>query len=225
MRYKSARTLRAVTKAWPGCHVEVARNAPKAWAYCIKDDTRVAEPITFGDPPTTTSTEKSHSVLNKRIINEPIESLVLDGTIPFSRYIGILRAKELYQLKTRTYPTLSTLANEWHYGPPGCGKSSGVRTSFPDHYQKPINKWWDGYNAEGTVILDDFGEEHKCLGYYLKIWADHFPFTAETKGGTVRLRPERIVVTSNLRPADIWESTTLLAIERRFRLIDYNNLN
>lgn len=70
------------------------------------------------------------------------------------------------------------------------------------------------------VIIDDFSREHSCLGYYLKIWADHYPFAAEIKGATCQARPKKIVITSNYHPRDIWDDPCILEpILRRFRVI------
>lgn len=112
--------------------------------------------------------------------------------------------------------------NEWHYGPTGTGKSSTVRKENPIFYHKIPNKWWDGYKDQEVVIIDDFGEEHSCLGYHLKIWADHYPFTAEVKGTTISLRPSKIIVTSNYHPSQIWaKQEQLQPILRRFKMIEY----
>lgn len=47
------------------------------------------------------------------------------------------------------------LLHEWHHGPTGTGKTRGVRARFPDAYLKSNTKWWDGYNGESVVILDE----------------------------------------------------------------------
>jgi len=68
-------------------------------------------------------------------------------------------------------------------------------------------------------LLDDLGKDRLVLATHLKVWADHYPFTAETKGGGTTIRPKRIIVTSNYSPAELFEDkVTLEAIERRFKV-------
>lgn len=109
------------------------------------------------------------------------------------------------------------LKNQWIWGPAGAGKTSFAFRENPGAYLKGLNKWWDGYVDHEVVIIDDMDPYHKALAQEFKVWSHHYPFPAETKGGTMCIRPKKIVVTSNYKIDDVWEDeTTRAAIHRRF---------
>lgn len=112
--------------------------------------------------------------------------------------------------------------NEWHYGLTGSGKSWYARTTYPDAYKKLNSKWFESYKGEPVILLEDLGMSHLYLGDHLKIWADKYGFRAEVKYASVVLRPEKIIVTSNYHPSELWPDKNVSdPILRRFKLVHY----
>lgn len=114
----------------------------------------------------------------------------------------------------------------WFYGPSGTGKSYAARQEYPNAYFKHANnKWWDGYQQEDNVILEDFDKKHEYMVFHLKIWADKYWFQAEVKNGGCKARPKHIIVTSNYHPTDIWsDDRDLTPLLRRFKIVRFRTL-
>lgn len=112
--------------------------------------------------------------------------------------------------------------NYWIYGAPGTGKSRWARQQSDKIYLKPVNKWWQNYiNGSNLVLMEDFPcfEQTKgALGQHMKLWADRYSFTAETKGGHLLVHPRDYVfiVTSNYSIEECFGPGDVEAIKRRF---------
>jgi len=219
-QFKHARSLPAYRKLIPGAHVEPARgSANQCRVYCIKDGSFRER----GDPPS----DEDSGVREKQRW-ENARTLAAEGNfaeIPadiYVRYIG-----NLHRIYRDTLPPLESLTEpcgRWLLGSTGSGKSRGVRSRWPLVYPKPLNKWWDGYDSQTHVLLDDVDMNQSAwIGNFLKIWADHYPFIAEKKGGSRLIRPEKLIVTSQYPLRVLFNEKELLeALERRFIVINVN---
>jgi len=211
---KSRKELTAMKKLIPRAHWEISRGTPQeASDYCKKDGSFQESgvlPVNGG-------------VQKKRNWDAALASAKLGNfeEIPADMLIQHYHAfKRIKQDYPQPIEGLDEVCGEWFWGAPGVGKSRMVRERWPLYYDKPCNKWWDGYQGEETVLIDDFDLTHKVLGHHLKRWSDHYPFPAEMKGTTIQIRPKRIIVTSNYPPSAIFTEDDVLcaAILRRFKV-------
>ena len=207
VHYEHKRHFTAVKKQFAHCHIEAAKSAYDAWQYCSKEESRLEGPIHFGTmPKPQKKKDKTWKSFNEQVLSEGPERMVEDGRLSIKDYKKLKEGIALYRLNTAACPNMDKLTNVWYYGASGAGKTSTVHKKEDSLYDKPISKWWDGYKHEDAVIIDDLDPKHAdWIGYYLKRWGDHYPFNAETKGGTVRIRPLRIYVTSQYHPDQIWK--------------------
>lgn len=130
-------------------------------------------------------------------------------------------SKEYHHEGTRGY---------WFYGPPGTGKTRAAMFSkliVGKRFKKDVNKWFDGYEGEPVIVMDDFGSNDMPdsladrFGYYLKKWADRYAVTGEVKGSTVELQHTHFIVTSNYSLEEIFKRDPVMleAVSRRFRVV------
>jgi len=209
---KSLKQMRAIISE--RAHLEVAKgNAEQNMAYCKKEGLWVERGVPPASQGAKGDKEKERWAVALKQAKETGE--VEDPQIAFvhCRTIEYLRHSE--QLKTVLTDT--DVVHEWYYGKTGTGKSRKAREENPNAYLKMCNKWWNGYDGQEVVLLEDFDQSHKVLNHHMKIWADRYPFLAESKGSASKIRPRKIIVTSNYHPNQIWDTEEELGpILRRF---------
>lgn len=218
--FENQKTLTALKKLLDRAHWEIARGTPKqASEYCEKD----GDVFEKGERPMTQSEKGSGekrrwedaflAVQEGRLEDVPKDILC-------TKLKNIEYAVDRIKASKHKVEKLDgELEHEWYYGQTGTGKSKKAREENPDAYIKdPKNAWWDGYNGQEVVIIDDFDKFQVKQSGDLKRWLDRYPFKAEVKGGYLGdIRPRKIIVTSNYHPEQIWEEgdITLSTILRR----------
>ena len=154
-------------KALPGSHIEITKNAMKAWAYCGKEDTRIQGPLEFGLPPAAKNVKGDTATRNKMILEMGVVKACEEGLIPIEKFKQVKQSVDLFSVMKKDKTDVNSLDSEWHWGPTGTGKSRTVRNKYPDAFIKSNDIWWDGYAGEETVIIEEMGPK-MINGHHMK---------------------------------------------------------
>lgn len=96
---------------------------------------------------------------------------------------------------------------KWIWGPTGAGKTKWVVDTEDELWISGDDlKWFDGYNRQSAVLLDDFRDDMCPLRYLLRI-LDRYPLRVPIKGSFVQWIPARIYITSCKPPEKCYESS------------------
>jgi len=106
------------------------------------------------------------------------------------------------------------------FGQAGAGKTRWAYDNYSDIYDKPVGEWWDKYDGQKTVLLDDF---YGWIKYHdlLRV-LDRYPYNAQYKGGYVYAQWDTVIITSNEHPRKWYKDKGLTpALRRRLKKILY----
>lgn len=190
----------------PRAHFEIARGTrDQARDYCRKSDTRVAGPFEYGE--WKNGGQGSRSDLNA--VKELIDNGAGEQEIAESNFSTWCRNYRAF----REYKRIKTEARNWetsvtvYWGEPGTGKSRKAMEENPGAYWKPKGNWWDGYEQQEVVVIDEF---YGWLPYdFILRLCDRYPLNLEVKGGTVAFVGKSVIFTSNKHPDDWYQKENL----------------
>lgn len=214
----------------PGAHIEVMAGTPlQASEYCKKDNDyfevgRLCQNYDGGRGVCGSIKADRYRTVIRLAKEGHLDQI--ESEFPgyfFNNYVTIRKIQQDYPQKVEDAPGTTGI---WLWGPTGVGKSRKARALFGNtkYYDKPCNKWWDGYQGEPIVLMDDFDKSHHVLRHHLNRWADRYSFPGEQKGTTKQFRPEKIIVTSNWSIEQIWtDEVEASTIRRRFVVTHMTN--
>lgn len=94
-----------------------------------------------------------------------------------------------------------------------------------DYYDKsPTTKFWDGYNHEKNVLIDEF-RGMIDISHMLK-WLDKYKCSVEIKGSAKAFCGENIIITSNIHPREWYpnlDDMTRDALLNRMEITHFQN--
>ncbi len=205
-------------------HCEVPRGTRvQARDYCRKPESRVADPVEFGE--FSGGGQGVRSDINgaldviRRGGSDVIAKLYDDHGCVMVKYTrGIQAALHHYTgRKVREAPPDVFV----HYGDTGSGKTRTVYDSHDlcDLWRAPVattsTQWFDGYLGQNVALFDDFDGQHPVITIMLQV-LDRYPLTVPFKGGHCHWCPDVIYITTNVEFSD-WYPTASEIHKRALR--------
>ena len=185
-----------------GAHLEIAKGSPEQnIIYCSKEEGRLDGPWKFGK--TTPKQGKRTDIDSLKALIDAGASEVEIANTDFGTYLKYQKQLLHYMLLVSPSRHFQTICIVFH-GKTGCGKTRWCTEFAEAHdlgepYRKVDKEWFDGYQQEAVVILDDFygAKSGMSSAMFLKL-CDRYPYRAPIKGGHTNVNPQIIFMTSNI---------------------------
>lgn len=177
-------------------HLEKRRGTKdEAINYCKKKESQLDGPWEFGNPEVGQGHRSDLEEISLAIKNKAtLKDLATNYTQTFIKYpSGITKVKGLIQEKRNQKTKLII-----YWGDAGTGKTRKAYEENPDAYFKPNGMWWDGYDNQKCVIIDDY-DGYIGFREFLQL-TDRYPHKVPFKGGFTEFNSEKIIITSNIDP-------------------------
>lgn len=153
---------------------------------------------------------------------------------------GELKELSLEEVPPRFYNTWKQLQptkikkSDWnknievHYifGPSGIGKSNLAQELADDEFDeiKCVNGFWTPCSGEGCCIYDDFRASHMSASEFVN-FIDYRTHNLNVKGGTVRNKYTKIIITSVQSPYEIYSNLNGEPRQQWMRRLILHDLN
>lgn len=156
---------------------------------------------------------------NELFLSKNIKELVENGEISIFKLPQLEKAKLLYKNEL-LQPTFEKKEVYWYYGETGSGKTKeawnkarelcgiGEEINRIDNeiwISNGDGKWFDGYQGQRCVIIDDLRANTWEFSWLLRI-TDNYPTRVPIKGGFVRWVPKYIFITAPDEPRTIYSN-------------------
>lgn len=205
-----------------GCHIEAAKGSPeKNINYCSKTETRMVNGAfrEFGVRPSQGRRTDLETIADAIEKGESILDIACSNPGTYIKFhSGIKALNAIMKCKPRDPCVAPTVY--WWFGPTGVGKSRKAFESFPEAYVKMNSTWWDGYEGQTTVIIDDYRPSLCTFQELLRV-LDRYPMRIQMKGSSCELSATHFVISTTQRPEVLWHGRTEEALNQLLRRITH----
>nr|AOV86253.1 putative rep protein [uncultured virus] len=215
--------MAGMKKALPTAHWEIAKNWEGAKKYCQKLETRLqgTEPFEYGKDTVQGERTDLQAVVDDIKVGKRMRDIAQEHPIAYVRY-----HKGFQALRSALEPPKAQERRcALFYGATATGKTRMVFDNLPDVYTVFDTKtpWFDGYNGEANVLLDECGPGMMSHNY-LKRLLDRYPMSVPIKSGSATWAATTIVLTSNVKLREWFNGLTVedyAALERRLTIFKF----
>lgn len=203
--FRNPRNMSAVQALYPGAHLEIAKGSPTDnKTYCTKIETRVEGPWEKGNLPKQGHRSDVDEVLEYLKEGKSDSDILSSCPSYVMRYPSGLKSARfiIMQERGKKWRQVST---EVVWGKTRTGKTSTVMRKFPEAFlwhPEKNKEWWDGYNGETVLLMDDFDDSQIDIVRMLHL-LDGYPCRLPVKGGHMMALWDQVFITTNKDPV-LW---------------------
>lgn len=214
VQWTSGRTLTTLKKLNPkGVHWEPAKGTrAQNETYCTKEELAfvVGEPRPEGRQGFRSDLQSVKDMIDEGATIEDV------AETHFETWVRSHKAFDKYHYmrqKARKDPPRV----EWIWGAAGTGKTRYAWEQPGSKYIKDGTSWWDGYQNESCIIVDDFDGKWPYRDFLR--FLDRYPYQGQVKGGYVKINSDYIIITCEHPPEYFWSDNELAQVTRRLSKI------
>lgn len=207
IEFKNPRYFKALKKKFPRIHIEERKGSAKqASDYCKKEGDFQEKGELSNQGKRTDLDRVCGMVINE----EPLANIAKAHPREYVKFHkGITALHNILKPHRTEKPWCY-----WFWGATGVGKTYRAKNLGKDYYIKDSSKWWDGYDQQDVVIIDDFRKDNIPFDTLLR-WLDENKCQVEIKGSSIPLNSRIIAITCDQPPSAYWTGNDLAQIKRR----------
>ncbi|AHM24972.1 rep protein [Porcine stool-associated circular virus 5] len=188
-------------------HIEKIRNNLRGVIKYVKKDGNIAELNKNLCPVKLDKLERKEKA--DLMLTGDLEKAFIDGTLGPIEVIRAEKLRKIFQVYRKPEPYSKKLIM-WYRGETGEGKTR-TAVELAEEFElsywitNESLRWFDGYNGQELVIIDDFRQKMITDWNFLLRLLDGYGLSVPVKGGYVAWKPKIIIITTPATPQEAFQ--------------------